>query len=170
MKKIILLLFFPILLFGQDNNESNKALAEIDAYIKQIDSIYKNSTERIIEGTIEYKKLKRKNGGWEAYYIDDVQTKGSPLRIRYAAAEFDTNTKLDLYYKNRKLIYADLTVIYTTGKKSPRTNYTRKFYFPDTKLYWQTRTTNKEFDKADKTYNYDYLFKKESEILKMIYK
>lgn len=170
IKKIILLLLFPIILFGQNDSESKRKFEEIDSYVKQIDSTYKDSKEGIIEGTIEYTKPKRKNGGWEAYYINDSQSKNLPLRIRYGKAEYDRNTELDLYYKSGKLVFAYLTVTYIVGKRPSKIDYTRKFYFPEEKLQWQTRTPIKEFQDADREYSFEYLFKEESEIRKWIYK
>lgn len=167
-RKILLLLLFPIILLGQNNSESKKAIIEIDIYVKQIDSIYKKYKESIAEGPIEYSKPKRKNGSWKAYYIND--SKGLPLRIRYRKAEFDRNINLNLYYINEKLVFADLTITFTSRKLKNKTPYKRQFHFPEGRLQWQTRTTNEEFQEAKMEYSFEYLRKEESLIRKMVYK
>ena len=167
-RKILLLLLFPIILFGQNNSESKKAVIEIDIYVKQIDSIYKNSKEGIAEGPIKYSKPKRKNGGWEAYFINDSE--GLPVRIRYGKAEFDRNINLNLYYRNEKLVFADLTVTFTSRKLKNKTPYKRQFHFPEGRLEWQTRTTSEEFQEAEMEYSFEYLTKEESLIRKLVYK
>ncbi|WP_298396180.1 hypothetical protein [Flavobacterium sp.] len=168
IRKTILLLLFPIILFGQDNGESKKAYDEVNKYVKQIDSIYENSKEGIAEGPIEYTKPKRKNGGWEAYFIND--SKGLPLRIRYGKTEFDRNINLNLYYKNEKLVFADLTVTLTSRKMKNKTPYKRQFHFPEGRLQWQTRTTSEEYQTAEMEYSFEYLKNEDSLIRKMIYK
>ncbi len=155
-------------MFGQDNGESKKAYDEVNKYVKQIDSIYENSKEGIAEGPIEYTKPKRKNGGWEAYFIND--SKGLPLRIRYGKTEFDRNINLNLYYKNEKLVFADLTVTLTSRKMKNKTPYKRQFHFPEGRLQWQTRTTSEEYQTAEMEYSFEYLKNEDSLIRKMIYK
>lgn len=170
IKKTILLLLFPIILFGQNDSESKKALNEIDTYVKQVDSIYKNSKEGIAEGPIIYKSIFRKNGGWVAYFINDEKTKSLPLRIRYSAAEFDKYKELNLYYRNGKLVFADLTITFNSGKLKNKTPYKRQFRFPEGRLQWQTVTEKKEFREAENEYSFKYLFSEESLIRKMVYK
>jgi hypothetical protein len=170
IKTIILLLIFPIILFGQNDIDTKKGLDEVDNYVKQIDETCKDLKEGIVEGPIEYTKPKRKNGGWEAYYINDLQTKDLPLRIRYGKAEFDKNTDLNLYYRNGKLVFADLTITFTSSKRSNKTPYKRQFRFPEGRLQWETRTMDKEFNEAEKKYSFEYLFSEESLIRKMVYR
>lgn len=167
---IILLLIFPTILFGQKDIDTKKGLDEVDNYVKQIDETCKHLKEGIVEGPIEYTKPKRKNGGWEAYYINDFQTKDLPLRIRYGKAEFDKNTDLNLYYRNGKLVFADLTITFTSSKTSNKTPYKRQFHFPEGRLRWETRTTDEEFSEAEKKYSFEYLFSEESLIRKMVYR
>ena len=93
-----------------------------------------------------------------------------PVRIRYGKAEFDRNINLNLYYRNEKLVFADLTVTFTSRKLKNKTPYKRQFHFPEGRLQWQTRTTSEEFQEAEMEYSFEYLTKEESLIRKMVYK
>lgn len=172
MKKInyiITLLLFHIVLFGQDKSESTVKLNELKAYVKLIDNTNKNVKEGISEGPIIYKKLFRKNGGWEAYFINDEKDKSSPLRIRYSSAEYDKNTDLNLYYKGGKLVAANLTITFTSGKNKRKLPYNREFYFPEERLQWQSKTDAEEFKELESNYSFEYLFDQERLIRKMVY-
>lgn len=160
MKKlnyIILLLLFPFILFGQENSEAKQKLEEVKAYVKIIDKTYKDAKEEIVKNP----------GVSEVYLINDVNN--LPLRIRYATTEFDKNKELILYYRNGKLVSADLTINFTSGKN--KTPYKRQFYFPESeRLQWQSRTDAEEFKELENNYSFKYLFGEESLIREIVSK
>jgi hypothetical protein len=123
--KIIILLLYSILSYGQENSSQLKnQLSEIENYTKFIDRTSKEHKEGIAEGTIIYKSLFRKNGAWEAYYLKD--SLNNPLRIKYNQTGFKINETYTMYYEKSKLCYAEFVEEYL-NKKS-KTNQT-SFYF-----------------------------------------
>ena len=169
-KILALLLFFSTFLSGQNKSDAVKKLEEIQLYSKLIDSTAKELNEGIAEGPIEYKGIFKKNGGWTAYFLYKNLKDNPPIRIRYSAAESNLNKEWTLYYKDGRLISADLKISYTSGKKRKLPPFTKQFNFPEGNLRWQSRSDDKNYLIEDTTYSFDYLFREETLIRKMIYK
>ena len=148
MKKLLFLLLFPITFFAQNK--------EIVTYVERINDTLLNSTEGTIEGPLINKFSK--NGGWKIYFVKDEKEKKSPLRIRFLTNESDKNTELKLYYRKDKLVFAELTIIFTSGKMKNEVSYKRQFSLAENEPKWQTENKNEDFKKVDNKYGFKYLF------------
>jgi len=146
--KILILLFYSVLLTGQEINfELKNKLSEIENYKIFVDSTAKSKKEGIAEGQIIYKKPFKKNGGWEAYYLSEI--KNIPLRIKYSQTGIKEYETINLYYKNNELIYVEY-ITEKIGKKNKiiETNQS-KYYFQNNELLYQTNFDKTNFDLSE---------------------
>ena len=143
-----MLLFYSVILTGQEINfELKNKLSEIENYKIFVDSTAKNNKEGIAEEPIIYKKPFKKNGGWGAYYLSEIENK--PLRIKYSQTGIKEYETINLYYKDNELIYAEF-IAEKIGRKNKilETNQS-KYYFQNEELLYQTNLEKTNFDLSE---------------------
>jgi hypothetical protein len=134
MKLKILLICFPLFVFGQNDDVYFNELKLIESQIKFSDSIsniVKEEIQEIIEipahGRIDGKEEKSKK-----ISIGILKLSDKTLRIRYR--ENDSQEYLSFYYLNSKLIYAESNKFGRNRNKIEK----KKFYYEDEKLIFPT--------------------------------
>ena len=145
-----------ILTYGQETNSEIKL--RIDSLIKISDSIGKSEKEGISEGEIRYNHISGKFG-WEAYFLNDTNSKKQPLRIRYSETQPKSNEDINLYYQNGILIFVELITTPTSRKSKSSKTKSKHFYIDGKNVIYPDLTD------AD----IDYVLEKEKTIRKMIY-
>ncbi len=146
IKYLIVFLTFPLFIFSQNIDEGLKTqLQKIDSIIESINKTDTKYSEGIIEGSIIYSGLFKKNGGWDAYYLYDKKNPKIPLRIRYNLALSKTYENYNFYYLNGELIYTRLSVKYYRRKKKNQ-SFERKYYFKNSTLILDTNPENENYD------------------------
>lgn len=112
-------------------------LVKIDSIVKSIDENGSQFYEGIVEGPIIYKGLFKRNGGWEAYYLNDKEFENIPIRIRYNLAHSKTYENYQFYYDTGSLVFVNLKVkYYKKGKKDE--SFERQYYFKNNKLIYDS--------------------------------
>ncbi len=151
----------PILAYGQEiKPEIKRRIEEINAQIKVSDSVGNIQKERVSEGEIRYDHVSGKFG-WEAYLINDAYDKNKPLRIRYSETQPKANEKLNLYYRNGILVFAELISIPISRKFKSERLVKKYFYFNGETVIYPDLI---DYDA------YNYVLDKEKTIRKMIYR
>ena len=163
IRNTILLLFFPIIIWGQNNNSETKNLTEITKILREVVKI--NLTENeydegIAEGTIEFKSIFRKKGGWTAEYLYVNQNDNPPIRIKYNETAKKGYDDLEFYYRKGELIYAKLTETITRGKNKGKITE-RKFYYQNSELIYTTESEKEKYS--------EYIKRTEKSVREMIY-
>ena len=156
----IVLLLHSIIIFGQ-SNDFTKEKIEIENYVKLIDSTEKNYREILSEGPIIYYSLFKKNGGWSAYNLHKENEVNFPLRIKYGAGKNKMHEDLKIYYKNGKIIFADLTIAKYKRRWKIDEIIKKQFYFIEDKLIYESNSENK-------IYNLQFLINEEKGIRQLI--
>ena len=161
MKNLIFIIFiFPILVYGQEG-DSKQRVNEIYTLVKLTDSLAKGKKEGIIEGVITFSHGRKKNFGWEAYFLNENNNSNLPLRIRYSETNQKGLEDLNLYYHYGKLIYAELITTHLNRKSKPVKITTKKFNFENGDVLHAEDPTDSEID---------YILQKEKILIKSIYK
>ncbi len=157
---IIFILIFPILIYGQeDNSKINLKIAEITSQIKVIDSIGNFRNEGISEGDVRYTHIAG-DFGWETYFLNEIENKNTPLRIRYSETKPLVNENLNMYYQNGVLIFAELIRTPISEESKNDNPILKHFYFDGNTIIYDDLTDS----------DIDYILEKEQGIRKTIYK
>jgi len=160
------LLIFPILSIGQNKTDAEN-ISEIDSYLKLIDSTATNENESLAEGPIIYNNIFKKNKGWEAYYL---VKNNFLLRVRYSDTDTNLNKDINLYFKNNELVFAELIITYTKGKKKNMQPFKKRYYFFPGRLQWETKNQNEDYEPEEYFYNSVYISNEAKKIRKLINK
>ena len=158
---IICIFIFPIITYGQEIDSKIKfKIDEINSIVKLTDSIGNHRNEGISEGPIKYNHISG-NFGWDAYFLNDIENKNQPIRIRYSETQPKAvYENLNLYYLKGKLIFAEL-IKSKIGRNSKKGKPVKKiFYFNGSEIIYPDQTD----------LDIDYVLAKEKTIYKMIYK
>lgn len=117
----ILILLFPILLFGQNSKEELEKKKIIDIRIRYIDSVANFITEEIKNGEV----ISSHGGKGRKSYTNTriLRESGQVLRICYRIRRHKTDDDFSFYYLNSKLIYGELTVWHKKKRKSTRSQF-----------------------------------------------
>ena len=162
-RNIIIILFFPLVLFGQNNEPNIETLNKISRIMREVAKINlteKDFNEGRAEGPMIYKSIFRKNGGWTAYFLYKNQKDNPPLRIKYSQTAKRGFEDFEFYYENGELIFAKLNVTINRGQnKGNQTE--RLFYFNNSDLIYATE--------SDKEKYAEYINRTEKSVRKMIY-
>jgi len=156
---IICIFIFPIIIYGQEIDSKIKyKIDEINSIVKFTDSIGNHRNEGISEGPIKYTHISR-NFGWDAYFLNDIENKNQPIRIRYSETQPKAYENLNLYYVKGKLVFAEL-IKSPIGRKAKKNKPIKKiFYFNGSDIIYPNPTDAKIV----------YIITKEKTIYKMIY-
>ena len=163
LRNIIIILFFPLTLVGQNNDANIDNLNEITRITREVAKINlteKEFNEGIAEGPIIYKSIFRKNGGWTAYYLYENQNDNPPLRIKYSQTAKKGYDEFEFYYKDGKMIFAKLTE-FKNGGRNKGTETKRLFYYKDNELIYTTESEKEKYA--------EYIKRTEKSVRKMIY-
>jgi hypothetical protein len=163
LRNIIIILFFPLTLVGQNNDakvETLNKITRITREVAEINLTEKEFNEGIAEGPIIYKSIFRKKGGWTAYYLYAKQNDNPPLRIKYSQTAKKGYDEFEFYYKDGKLIFAKLTEIKNRGKNKG-TETKRLFYYKENELIYTTESEKEKYSV--------YINRTEKSVRKMIY-
>lgn len=159
---LIGLLIFPILVYSQnDNSDLKNGLNKIDSIVELTNRTEKNYSEGIAEGPIIYKRIFKKNGKWEAYFLYKQQSENPPIRIKYYETGNKTYEKFEFYYQNKELIFSKLSVKFYRGKRKDET-IGKKYYFKNSKLIFESSSELEN-------YNEKYILRTDKIVRKMIY-
>jgi len=163
LRNIIIILFFPLTLIGQNNDANVETLNKVTRITREVTEINlteKEFNEGIAEGPIIYKSIFRKNGGWTAYYLYEKQDDNPPLRIKYSQTAKKGYEEIEFYYRDGKLIFAKLTEIKNRGKnKGTETKYL--FYYKNDELIYATESGKEKYA--------EYIKRTEKSVRKLIY-
>ena len=163
LRSIIIILFLPLILVGQNNDANVENLNKVTRITQEIAEINLNEkefNEGIAEGPIIYKSIFRKNGGWTAYFLYEKQEDNPPLRIKYSQTAKNGYDEFEFYYRDGKLIFAKLNEIKNRGKnKGTETN--SLFYYKDNQLIYTTESEKEKYD--------IYMKRTEKSVRNMIY-
>ncbi|MCR9182040.1 MAG: hypothetical protein NXH73_03855 [Flavobacteriaceae bacterium] len=132
MKTIIILLLFPIFIFGQNNNGVLNKIKLIESQIQFADSISSYNQEEIknLEIILAHSRIDGKPTKPINIQIRVLRNSDQILRIGYKQS--DSEEYFNYYYSDFKLIYAESYSILEKGEKIIK----KKFYYDKEKLIY----------------------------------